>query len=503
MNRVRLLRLPDNDPDVAGVLDAVRAVDHPGVVQRVSSPHPRLVGFAWPDALPTLADLYRTRTGQGRSGVPRPELLDILTRVARTLDEVAEDAGMAHLLLRPDVITVDPEAGVVGVTGMGVGELLHRTRPDLRWVGTDPYAAPELRETVRVGPPADQFALALIYLEMTQAWHPAAWKSVKDLYTQLTRSRLPEHVWTVLRTALHPEPKSRFPSCAAFVAALQTALYPDGLPAVVLADFPPVVSVARLTGKVANDPDGMPVGSNLVTTVLHAACPADSPLWAGPDPIRLPGGDAWLCRFPIKRLPGVVELKLGMLQDQWEVELEQVDDTTFVVRKYQSRGVWGALTGKRNGVKLVVRVPPASDRPTRDAAIGTAEVEGYLVGNPDDAFRQTAVTHLPRLMDEVRRELQNVEERRKDVRVPADLPIALYPVQSDGAVLPPIPGRCRDLSAGGVFFTAEAALPSRYLYVAFTGAGPADAWAILIRLARMHDVESHGVIAAGRFRTEA
>jgi hypothetical protein len=330
---------------------------------------------------------------------------------------------------------------------------------------------------------------------------PTPWKTVKDLHAQMTQGRTPPHVWTVLRTALHPEARDRFPSCSAFLAALVAALYPDGVPAVVLDGFPPVVSVDRLTGRADAESELVPSGPKLVADVLHAACPADSPFWAGPDPVRLPGGDVWVSRFPLKRLPGVVELKLGMLQDQWGVDLDQPDANTFVIRKYHSVGMWGKLTGKKTGVELVVRVPPASDGPAHEAGVAAGEVVGYLVGTPHPTFRQTAVTHLPRLMDDIRKEVQNADERRKDVRVPCDLPISVYPVQSDGGVLPPVAGRCVDVSAGGICFTAEASLPSRYLYLAFDGA--ADGWAILFRLSRMHDLEkTGGVLAAGRFRTE-
>jgi hypothetical protein len=459
-----------------------------------------------------LADRFAECQAAGMFGVPRVELLGYLADAAEVLDLFTGKHDLQHLDVKPANLFLVCGRVKVGDFGL-VGRLQATGTPASLSRGITPkYSAPEVLRG-QVDPRSDQYSLALVYQELLTGNFPYPAKSVQQMLMQHAAgtpdlSALPAADRAAVGKALSKKPEDRFATCLEFVRALTTASLDQALsdthrlfgPATMplVADEPaeppeeavrfgPAVRVVR-TGP----PSGrytVKTGADLVAAVRKAAGLADDPV---PTPQRIPGRDVWRCRFPFQRQAGVAEFRLAVFRDRWGMELDHPDDRTFVVRKCQHRGVWGSLTGQRAGVELVVRVPAVGD------LAEPAVVTGYLVGSPDDAFRQAATTHLPRLVDDVRRELQAASERRREVRVPADLPVAVHPVKVGGGVLPAIPGRCRDVSVGGVCFTVEAMLPSRDLYLTFGGA--ADGYAIPSRLVRMASDPGSGVVAAAQFR---
>jgi len=108
---------------------------------------------------------------------------------------------------------------------------------------------------------------------------------------------------------------------------------------------------------------------------------------------------------------------------------------------------------------------------------------------------------IPRLISELRHLIRNVEDRRKSPRISATFPVTFYPITDDGQVLASIPGRCRDLSSGGISAVTGAEPTSRYLFAAFEGCGQAEGTAILVRLLRVQNTGYEYAIA-GRYRTD-
>ena len=72
-----------------------------------------------------------------------------------------------------------------------------------------------------------------------------------------------------------------------------------------------------------------------------------------------------------------------------------------------------------------------------------------------------------RLLDGIRRTLNNFEERRKHPRVPATFPLTLHPLHSDGRLEPPIQSVCHDVSEGGLALFCGTKPPAKYAYVTF------------------------------------
>lgn len=130
--------------------------------------------------------------------------------------------GLIHRDVKPDNVLFDRKGqiklcdfGIAAPLGQ-VGQLTDVNASP----GTVDYMAPEQRHRLGVSREADQFALAVMAYELltgklpTQVFRQASAKN----------SLLNESVDAVLERALQEEPESRFPSVAAFAAALEAAL---------------------------------------------------------------------------------------------------------------------------------------------------------------------------------------------------------------------------------------------------------------------------------------
>ena len=263
--------------------------------------------------------------------------------------------------------------------------------------------------------------------------------------------------------------------------------------AVMLNPIKSIVPVARLIGMedsgVTLDPSDF-----ACAVVLHAADGAHVPEMPG-DLGQLPNG-TWVCQFP-STVPGtVVPLKLAVVREQWGLTIEQPSPALIVLRRTTSSGgLWNAFSGKKFGFEVKIQLPNAG------RAVGEISVTGSLFGTPDREFTQKSIDWIPQLMTQLRRELKNVEDRRRHQRIPASLMVTLYPIHGDGGIDVAIHARCRDISFGGLCVATDAQLPTKYAYAAFDGISMTAGQAILVRFLRSQAVNRechHG----GQYRVD-
>ncbi len=255
-----------------------------------------------------------------------------------------------------------------------------------------------------------------------------------------------------------------------------------------------VVPVSRLTGVDSEDATLFP--SDFARAVVyHAAGGAHIPQMPG-DFGRLPDG-MWVCQFPSTVPASVIPIKLAVICETWRVTIEQPDPTCVVLRRSAgSVGLWGAISGKRaGGFEVVIRLLPTG------RMLGELTVTGRVFGNTDRDFAVQAEERLPQLIGDVRRELKNVEDRRKHPRVAAGFAATLYPIHSDGGIDMPLAARCRDVSLGGACFVTNAPLPTKYVYAVFDDVEATSGQAILVRTMRMQSGARDCVIG-GQFRCD-
>jgi serine/threonine protein kinase len=289
----------------------------------------------------------------------------------------------------------------------------------------------------------------------------------------------------------------------------------------------PVVPVSRLLG--ASDERAGIHAEAFTETVVAALAGGTAPRTVG-EVTLLPDG-TWVSRFPTTLLPTVAPLKLTTLvEDGWCDELTQTEPTRIVLRVRDPNsggGIWSKLAGKpRAGAEIDIRLPNGS-RPvavgrlsgsftshTRQSAFavaagheavlggaGEVQVAGYVFGTPDRAFALRAMDGIPDLMREVRKLLQNVEDRRKSPRLPTTCTVTVYPITEDGRVYPAVAGVGRDVSTGGVCFLTQSPITTRYVFVQFPEIPVVSELAILTKLLRNSAVGYEHVVA-GRFRTD-
>ncbi len=456
----------------AGEVEAVwrgLLTPHPRLHQSVAVPQPRRVAFAVPDDLVTLADRNRDLAAAG-AAFPRPELLGLLATVAAALDDLHRRAGYAHGLLNPAAVVA--QAGKVGLTGFGVGELLRRTRPDPDWVARDPHAAPEALKG-EACPASDQYSLALMTLEALNAWTPGPRRPGSSADHGVNFGALRDHELAAVRKALSPRPADRHATCSAFVAAL-AAPSGDRRP---LDELRVVESAARLAGhpESATSP---PAPSDLVEAIARLA-PAPA---IGGTPTRQPD-HRWACRLPVLLAPDLLRLKLDQFRGDNGLTVLTVGPGTLVYRKPAGLG--------KPGAELTVELPPGTAWHAAEVTVHARSVGGL------DAGAKEMPPAAARLLDEFRRAVQPPADRRATPRRRADLTVTLVPIDDELRLGDPLAAQCRDLSAGGFGCVLDGPAPSGHLFATFPGGPDTAPWGILCQVVRTARDASTGQTVLG------
>jgi serine/threonine protein kinase len=243
-----------------------------------------------------------------------------------------------------------------------------------------------------------------------------------------------------------------------------------------------VIPVAALIGMSSGDRALDPQAFS-AAVVGAAAAGGHVPHTSG-DVGRLADG-AWVCQFPSTVPASVVPLKLDVVRERWGVSVEQTDAAHIVLRR--TAGSTGFFGGKKFGYEINVPLP------TGGKAVGEITALGRTFGTPDAKFAREVTDTLPRVLCDVKNQLNNVQDRRQTPRVACGLAVTLYPVHSDGGIGTAIAAKCRDVSLGGMGFTVAEALKTKYVYAAFPGVSATAGQAILVRLTRSnaHGHERH------------
>lgn len=229
-------------------------------------------------------------------------------------------------------------------------------------------------------------------------------------------------------------------------------------------------TVAELTGTLAT----MAAGS--VTGVPRPA-----------DIVHQPDG-SWITSFPIKPLAGMTRLKLDVFRELWNAEIVETSHRQFSLICRCESGGW--LSKKKGSLELTIRLPDTIH------ATGEAEIVARSVGQVEPSLCQ----RLPAMLEEVRNQLQNFEERRRAKRFGCDLPVTVHPIHRDG-VLPGVSARCDEVSSGGFRLEAECPLDTAYAYLIFRSIPAVADWAVLTRFLRPKLIGERFQVV-GRFRTE-
>jgi serine/threonine-protein kinase len=180
---------------------------------------------------PTLDRLHLT------GPLSREMVIEILGQTASALD-YAHARGVVHRDVKPGNVMLH-ERSVVKVTDFGVARVQSQQLTQAGMlVGTPNYMAPEQVQGLPVDGRADQFALAVIAYELLTGERPFGGESLATvIYRIVNDDPIPPRrlnptlgapVDSVIRRGLAKKPGDRYPSCAAFVDAIDDACRQSG-----------------------------------------------------------------------------------------------------------------------------------------------------------------------------------------------------------------------------------------------------------------------------------
>src|SRR5262249_2926676 len=141
-------------------------------------------------------------------------------------------------------------------------------------------------------------------------------------------------------------------------------------------------------------------------------------------------------------------VKLDLLWEEGGVAMDTRNEQRVVFRKaavatQASTGLFGfgrkAPKPPDAGLEVVVVLPEAGSPAAEVAA------RGQFFGTPPEDFSKSGERTIVRLLEGIRRALNNVEDRRKHPRVRAAFPLTLFPLHSDGRVERPVRAACHDV----------------------------------------------------------
>jgi serine/threonine protein kinase len=162
----------------------------------------------------------------------RETLLGIFRQTAAALD-YAHKKGIVHRDIKPANIMIH-EDGTAKITDFGVAKIVSQNMTQAgAMMGTPSYMSPEQVQGVPVDGRADQFALAVIVFELLTGERPFVADYLPTLLYKIVREEpvapqrlnrtLPNEVEPILRKALAKSVDERYPTCAAFIEALEAA----------------------------------------------------------------------------------------------------------------------------------------------------------------------------------------------------------------------------------------------------------------------------------------
>lgn len=179
----------------------------------------------------TLADRLREAQLPGQPGVPRDELLGYMAAAAAALDYLhagGDDRNpIIHRDIKPQNLLL--AGSVLKVADFGLARCLEHTVSTHTGGRTTAYAAPEIFKS-RVTAGSDQYSLAVTYCQLRGGRLPFVGSEEQVTHGHLDGepdlTMLPPDERPVVRRALAKTPRHRWPSCAAFVAALRDGADP-------------------------------------------------------------------------------------------------------------------------------------------------------------------------------------------------------------------------------------------------------------------------------------
>jgi serine/threonine protein kinase len=221
----------DGGPQLASqerqALELLRDIRHPFIltVERVEEAQGFLF-IVMELADRNLQDLLQTYQNQGKTGIPRDELLGYLREAAEALDLMNFQHGLQHLDIKPTNLFLVSNHCKVADFGL-VNRHSAQGKGQAPQGVTPRYVAPEVLKH-HISRRSDQYSLAIVYQEMLTGEPPFKGRTGRQLFLHHLNSSPDLSVLSpgdrpLIARALSKEPEVRFASCADLIRLLQSA----------------------------------------------------------------------------------------------------------------------------------------------------------------------------------------------------------------------------------------------------------------------------------------
>lgn len=216
-------------------------------------------------------EMLEQSVGPGRSLPPRETLLRYMEELAEALDYLHTKHKVVHGRLKLSQVGIQHQHAKLLDWGLHSPSTLQTIGWSLADLQT---TAPEVL-LGQLEPASDQFSLAALYLQVAHGRHPLTANNLPEFFQlRNTKTIEPQDLrgqeYEVLERALHAEPASRYPTCAAFMRALRECdeASKTSVPTNIT---PPIVAPPRSTDKAVIQP-----------STFHAPLPTPETVSAGP-----------------------------------------------------------------------------------------------------------------------------------------------------------------------------------------------------------------------------
>lgn len=383
-------------------------------------------------------------------GVPRGELMDYLRAAAEVLDYQYQQHAVQHLGLNPKQLVLDN--GWLQIAEFGFAQILWMPAGQDIANRNARYSAPELFDK-KISRHCDQFSLALVFAEMLSGVHPFRRDGNRNAGkpgVQPELDSLPPLDQEVIRRALDPDPRHRWPTCTDMMLALE-GTKPEQIKELIEKDrFDGLIQASRKTPLRPPSKHRLSVKADLagqIADIIASAGGEASQTLTTPE--ILPENDTVVHRFTCGQPLGAARVKLEEFQRQWNATLLAETDRSVTLSMPQTQNFWDNMFKRKPSLETTIslaRINPMTATPI-DVSITMRTVDLSRKRS-----KEVLEAEAPTIIDSLGQHLLvEAEKRTKDRLLWAQM-IRVIPILPDGSEDEAIECRAKDLSPTGIGF---------------------------------------------------